>query len=153
MTLGNIRPFVDGPGLPCNKLQRGGRGLRPRGTLGRCLGSVAIRYSQNTIKQSSQTASFRGMSSIRSRSRRPMGHPSHIAQACDFRPGNRMTLSMLAPERYLILSVSSVKFNQNIRKKSQQTARTVLANHDHREGRSWAYPGRTIRGIITWRRE
>jgi hypothetical protein len=32
-----------------------------------------------------------------------MGHPSQIAQACDFRPGNRMTLSMLAPERHLIL--------------------------------------------------
>jgi hypothetical protein len=57
-------------------------------------------YSQNHIRQSSQTASFKGMSSIRSRSRRPSGQASHMPHwACALRPGNRMTLPMATPPK------------------------------------------------------
>ena len=101
------------PNTSRGKPQRGGIESGPGETLDQSTGSVAIRCSQNAIKQSSQTASFRGMSSIRSRSRRPMGHPSHMAQACDLRPGNRMTLFMAAPKRHLILTLRSVKFKLN----------------------------------------
>jgi hypothetical protein len=72
-----------------------------------------MRYSQNASKQSSQTVAFSGMSSIERRSRRPMGHPSHMAQACDLRPGNRMTLLMAAPKRHPILTLRSLKFKLN----------------------------------------
>ena len=77
----------------------------------RWLGSVAIRCSQNASKQSSQTPSFKGMSSIRRRSRRPLGHASQMAQASGLRLGNRMTLFMAAP--YATSSAQLVRCNSS----------------------------------------
>ena len=57
----------------------------------RLLGSVAISSSQNASKQSSQTGSFKGKSSIRGRSRRPLGHPPQMTQALGLRSGNGIT--------------------------------------------------------------
>ena len=96
-----------------NKPQRGGIKLGRGETLDRRAGSVAIRSSHSASKQSSQTASFKGMSSIRSRSSRPMGQPSHMAQACDLRPGNRMDVVHGRSEAPSHPHMRSVKFKLN----------------------------------------
>jgi hypothetical protein len=114
-----------------------------------------MRCSQNANKQSSQTASFKGISSIRSRSRRPTGHPSHKAQGCDLRTGNRMTLSMGTPQSHIILTPRSLKFKLRFwatpgpRSDGGTAAATRLGRPSHGRPRPGQGAGRPSRGRLS----